>query len=584
MAAPTLLSTEHERLRGDLRATLRQVEAVLGALGAPAEDRARLAEAIRGLDELFLLVVVGEFNAGKSALLNELLGARILAEGVTPTTAAITLVRHGERETEEWRGQAFLERRLPSEAVRDLAVVDTPGTNAIVREHEHLTRDFVPRSDLVLFVTSSDRPLTETERALLERIREWGKKVVVVVNKIDLLETSAAVQEVLDFVRDGLRTSLGFSPPIFTVSVRLARLAAEATDPAAKRALVDASHLEELRAFVFDTLDEEERLRLKLSNPLGIAERLAEQHSRLVDERLATLADDTRLVDNVDRQIEGYAEDLQRAFGPRLSEIENIVHELNDRGERFFEETVRIGRIFDLLNTERTRSAFEREVLRDTAERIDQVVATTVDWFVESEARLWRQVSGLIRQRQQATTGLQADPDFLVTRREVLHGVAERARRALSGFDREREAREIGQSMRDAVAQTALAEIGAVSLGAGIALLIGTAAADVTGLLVGTLAAGLGLYILPHRKRRALADFRKRTEELRQRLVQALRAQLDREIADSAERVREAIAPYTRYVRAESAQLEAQRAELTRLREDLGRLRGQVDPPGGGSG
>ena len=55
----------------------------------------------------------------------------------------------------------------PAELLRDVHIVDTPGTNAIIREHERLTTEFVPRADLVLFVTSADRPFTETERAFL---------------------------------------------------------------------------------------------------------------------------------------------------------------------------------------------------------------------------------------------------------------------------------------------------------------------------------------------------------------------------------------------------------------------------------
>ena len=65
----------------------------------------------------------------------------------------------------------------PVEMLREINIVDTPGTNAVRREHEALTREFVPRSDLVLFITSADRPFTESERAFLQSIREWGKKV-----------------------------------------------------------------------------------------------------------------------------------------------------------------------------------------------------------------------------------------------------------------------------------------------------------------------------------------------------------------------------------------------------------------------
>ncbi len=76
------------------------------------------------------------------------------------------------------------------EILRQCHLVDTPGTNALDRSHEALTTHYVPRADLVLFVTSADRPFSESERVFLEQIREWGKKVVVAVNKIDILKTS----------------------------------------------------------------------------------------------------------------------------------------------------------------------------------------------------------------------------------------------------------------------------------------------------------------------------------------------------------------------------------------------------------
>ena len=546
------------------------------ALAAPIEDERLVADALRGLDELFLLVVVGEFNAGKSALLNELLGARLLEEGVTPTTAAITLVRHGETEAQEWRGEAFLERRLPSPALRDLAVVDTPGTNAIVRRHEELTREFVPRADLVLFATSADRPFTETERALLAAIREWGKKVVVVINKVDLLADEKALAQVVEFVREGLRAELGAEPPVYPTSVRLARAAAENPDAAVARAIARSAGVDELRRYVFETLDPAQRLKLKLATPVGVAKHLLTRYSRIVDERAAAMAEETQLAENVERQVALHAEELRAAFGPRLAQIENVIHELNDRGQSFFEDTFRIGRVFDLFNAERTRGAFEREVVADSAARIDRLVDDLVDWFVQSESRLWAQVSGMVGRRQAAVVA-NPDPDFIATRREVLRTVSERTREALAGFDRDREARAFSSTMRDAIAQTAIAEVGALSLGAAIAIAVGTVAADVTGLLAATVAAGLGLYILPARRRRALAEFRRKTDELRERLATALATQLDREIAGSSERVREAVAPYTRYVRAEADRLREQQRGLAELKERIGKLAAEVE-------
>ncbi len=211
-------------------------------------------------------------------------------------------------------------------------------------------------------------------------------------------------------------------------------------------------------------------------------------------------------------------------------------------------------------------------------EKIDAVVSRTVDRFLESESRLWRQISGMVSERQRAVTGINESPDFLAARREVLRAVDVRTRSIMDGFEREREAREIGQSMHDTVAQTALAQVGAVSLGAAIALLFGTAVADVTGILAATLLGALGLYIIPAKRKRALQNFRQKTGELRERLVKDLEAQLEREIGGSTERVREAIAPYTRYVRSEGSRLESQWNSIFQLRDRLGRLRAEIEP------
>jgi hypothetical protein len=83
---------------------------------------------------------------------------------------------------EKGRGDGVLEKGYPIEFLREIDIVDTPGTNAIIRHHEELSRGFVPRSDLVLFVTSAERALTGSESGYLELIRDWGKKILLVIN------------------------------------------------------------------------------------------------------------------------------------------------------------------------------------------------------------------------------------------------------------------------------------------------------------------------------------------------------------------------------------------------------------------
>src|SRR5687767_2886411 len=217
-----ILTSQQERILADERRVLGELVAALARLEITAEDQETLQRSVRQLDELFLLVVVGEFNAGKSAFINALLGSGVLEEGVTPTTSRIGLIRHGAAVAREVTSAGLEIISAPVDLLREINIVDTPGTNAVRREHEALTREFVPRSDLVLFVTSADRPFTESERAFLESIRDWGKKVVIVVNKVDILESSDQRSQVLAFVDQAAGRLLGVAPERFAVSARLA--------------------------------------------------------------------------------------------------------------------------------------------------------------------------------------------------------------------------------------------------------------------------------------------------------------------------------------------------------------------------
>jgi predicted GTPase len=161
--------TQERRLAQELGDCLRAFE-------SSTEDNETLRLVTQALQEPFLLVIAGEFNAGKSAFINALVGEQALTEGVTPTTAHVTLLRYGETASKHLRPDGIEEIWRPSAFLKDTAIVDTPGTNAVLRHHEQLTSEFIPRSDFILFVTSADRPFTESERRFLERIRDWARR------------------------------------------------------------------------------------------------------------------------------------------------------------------------------------------------------------------------------------------------------------------------------------------------------------------------------------------------------------------------------------------------------------------------
>ena len=183
-----ILSADQEDVLIRERSFLNDLRLRLAEFDASIEDVKSLGESINQLDDLFLLVIVGEFNAGKSAFINALLGQKLLKEGVTPTTSQITILRHGDKAETEIKEDGHMLLIFPVEQLSELSIVDTPGTNAVIRQHEELTTHFIPRADLILFVTSADRPFTESERTFMGRAREWGKEVVIILNKIDLIK------------------------------------------------------------------------------------------------------------------------------------------------------------------------------------------------------------------------------------------------------------------------------------------------------------------------------------------------------------------------------------------------------------
>ena len=497
-----------------------------------------LRQVMIALDELFLLVIVGEFNAGKSATINALLRASVLKEGVIPTTHAITMLRYGEESGQQTNAQGVMDVRYPAAFLRDITIVDTPGVNAVLREHEQITEEFIPRSDLVLFIASVDRPFTESERAFLERMRKWGKKVVIVVNKIDLLRTPDELQEVLGFVTSNCQSLLGFKPEIFPVSAYNARQAQQEDGPEAAK-LWEKSGFAAFEHYLFDTLDEVERIRLKLSTPLGVMQRLLVETRSVVEQRGSLLEEDARTIKTIEQQQQLYREDMERNFAHRLGEIENIILEMRERGNRFFDDTIRLARVFDLVHPERIKSDFQEKVVSDSESRIDSTVQQLIDWMVEQEQRFWQDIMEYLDRRREVSARRESQmigsvgQRFDYNRRTLLQEVARTAGTILNTYDRDAEAAELSRDLRSSVLQAGLVSASGIGLGAAIVAATTVAALDITGILTGILLIGVGFYIIPARRTRAKRDFNLKMDELRARLHHAMSEQFRKELKSS---------------------------------------------------
>jgi len=572
MLEPILTAEQKELLQSE-RELLTEVTVGLERCEASAEDLQALADSVDQLDELFLLVVVGEFNAGKSALINALLGRAVLAEGVTPTTSKIHHIAWGEKIEREPMGAVGERITAPVETLRQLTIVDTPGTNALDRAHETLTTDYVPRADLVLFVTSADRPLSESERVFLETIRQWGKKVAMVVNKIDILRGEDEVAEVVDYVSSNASRLLGADPKVFPVS---ALRAAEAKDAEARA----VSGLPSVEAFLHDTLDSGELLRLKLGNPLGVAAHLLVGSLETIEGRLSLLSDDLRTIDDIEGQTETWTSDVRREFDLRLSDIDNVLHGMERRGVEFFDDTVRLNRLPKLFDKSELKKRFEAEVVADAPETVEAKVDSLIDWLVDSELGHWQNVVNHVNRR----VGKHADRmvgevggRFETDRSRLLETVGRAARDGLASYDRAAEAHRMAEDLHKAVTSTAVLEVGAVGLGAAVALAASSTAADITGLTAAGLMAALGLFILPHRRRRAKLELKQKIAALRSNLMTALRGHFEAESERGRRRLEDTIAPYTRFVRSESERLTGERDALAALSDSVGEMTARVE-------
>ncbi len=509
----------------------------LEALARTPIDPAPLRQALLDLEGPFLLVVVGEFNSGKSSLVNALLGEDLLPEGPTPTTDRIQLLEYGEEGREE--GEGFLRLRKPHPLLRALALVDTPGTNALMAHHEVLTRRFLPRADLILFVTSADRPLTRSEAEFLGLIREWGKKVILVVNKVDLLfeEDREAVAR---YVAQGAREVLGEEVPVFLVSARLGKAGKD-------------EGLERLRAHVARTLAEK-ALPLKLGAAIGVLRRLLRDGEVALAQEAEAVRQALATCEALEALLARHKERVRRDFAGQVALVERVFREVEERGHRFLGETVRLGRLPDLINAKVFRESFLKEVVQDAGARLERAVGEALRWLARREEELLLDALTLLKEARPVPKG---EEPFLAPLEE-----------ALARFRPEEEAERLSGLAQEAVVRTLAGGVGGLGLGAALTLVLKGLVADLTGLLAGFFVAFLALSVLPRRKERAKRLLSQGLEEAYAAVRRALEEALETGLARQEERFLGLYRDRCEALSARLEELEARRAALKSLAEE----------------
>jgi small GTP-binding protein len=546
----------------DVQQTLRRESQLLVQLRETldteqSEERRRVDDLLAGLDELFTIVIVGEFNAGKSSLINALFGAKLRVEGPIPVDDRISILRYGDAASQKNVSDFVTEQRYPIEFLRNITLVDTPGTNSIVQRHQEVTEDFVPRADLVLFVTSIDRPLSESERRFLEYIRNWGKKVVFVINKTDTKDADEIAQ-VVEYVSANTRAIFGFEPVIFPVSGKLALDTKLGTAPPREWT---RSNFEALEDYIFRVLSEKERIRLKLQAPLDTLLSLARTQFSLIDSRRQLLAADRQRIDAITAQLGQANSDLSSNFQQFTIRIDNLMMDLERRGIEFLDRYMRIGHVLLLRDPLRFREEFDRQVFMGWHGSIDATIQEAVDWLVRENLKLWNSTVEVFHRQVEADS---RDPvligqvgrEFAYNREEVYSRIRLETERRLNSYDLGVESRRIIDGAMRGVFHSFGLGVGALGLGYLFTSAVSSMALDVTGLTAATMLLVTSFLILPYKRSKAKKAFGERIEELRAQIGEALARESSVEVDRMIRGINGAFEPYERFYTTESGRIE----------------------------
>lgn len=187
------------------------------------EELAQTVSELRNrIKEPFMFVIVGEVKAGKSSFINALLatGKEVTAVAPDPCTDTIQQIQYGPEEKEVVINPFLKKILLPVEILKEISIVDTPGTNTIIEHHQEITEKFVPGSDLIVFVFEAKNPYRQSAWEFFDFIHaDWRKKTIFVLQQADLMPEEDLQINIRGVIQQAEKKGLE-APRVFAVSAK----------------------------------------------------------------------------------------------------------------------------------------------------------------------------------------------------------------------------------------------------------------------------------------------------------------------------------------------------------------------------
>ncbi|MDQ3414935.1 MAG: dynamin family protein [Verrucomicrobiota bacterium] len=518
----------------DLYLQLRsRTEAALSALLKLAADMQRepamldtLQNMLKDVREPLLFVVVGEVKAGKSTLLNALFGQEFCRVDVLPATDRIYIFKYGSTEQAVDVSTHVTERYQPIAFLKDFNIVDTPGTNTMVAEHQTITENFIPRADLVLFVFSVVNPWGASAWELLRLVNQkWLKNVVFVLQQADLREPSE-VKVIEQHLRETANQKLGFAPPIFAVSGRKAFLSR--TSGVDKERLWQESDFAAFENHINLMVDQSRHGLPKLMTTCQTATVILSDSALRARNILATIVRDEEQLSRLEGILEERKGQTLRQVGGFLRGIEQACRRCEDEGQALLERNLSFWRTWRLVFG---KSEWQEKFQADLEAKMRDLIQPQVEnalQLLETDLRsLWPQLQDTMENQFKGDSRRQLNqtiPDFARQRRELLQSIELTLVERIAGRGMEAQLekmfRETATWMR--VPAGVAAAGGIVTI---IAAMSSAAVADVTGIVAAS-AFVAGTLVAFGRRRKILGEYHRQMELKREELVAAIEQQL----------------------------------------------------------
>lgn len=562
-------------LRSHLGSALGSLISLAQQIGAPTDTTQHLQNLITGLKEPFLFVVVGEVKAGKSMLLNALFGRGFCKVDVLPATDRIYVFKYGETEKDIPISEHLTERWRSIDFLKDFNIVDTPGTNTIVANHEEITENFIPMADLIVFVFSVINPWGASSWDFLRLIsNQWKKNIVFVVQQADLRDEHE-VASVVKHLDQKILQILGSSRPIFAVSAKRAFQAKTDTD-GQKQAHWDASNFGPLEEWITQTVSHSAERGEKVRSVTQTAQVVIGDLRAQIQGSLDILKSDQEKLSTIRGSLNSRQEQTMRQVGGFIREMEMAYDACRERGEKLLEDRLSFGQTVKMIfSGGRWEKDFQDQVESDVKAKVQAQIEHALT-LLESDLRsVWQDLQERVTTHFGAARQVRAVmPGFLSQREVVLRRLQLTLLEQMSDARVKEQLQSLfGETARWLRIPTGVAAAGGIFTI--IAALTHTAILDVTGTVAG-LAALTGTLYAVFRRRKTLREYRERMNEKRKDLANAVETQLKHAIAVFYQEVGQTFSPLESFCEAEARRHLPMKERIDQLDQTLLAIKEQL--------